>query len=113
MFDFFSNDLGDSFFTLPISNMSSLEEEDLFQVMPNKSIYIGATAKISLNKTEMKNIRLMSKNIYNQGLFILDLVHMPVNVCGMRFVLYLFASASLLNQPAGEVQLIHGKFFLY
>lgn len=46
------------------------------------SVYFGAEHQHVASGRGRQSIRLESKHVYNHGLFILDLEHMPGNACG-------------------------------
>lgn len=107
MFDFYTGD------DPVMGYVNFLNEEDavqrkLFQVMPNNSIYIGVDSENRVEGKGRESIRLHSKRRYNHGLFILDLAHMPVSICGTWVSFWLYGWDRPWPQD-GEIHIIKSK----
>ena len=65
-------------------NQSSAESSGLFRVTPSGSMYLGVdhTNTLDPNGAGRDSVRVESKLFYKQGLYIVDIAHMPGSVCG-------------------------------
>ncbi|KAE8381140.1 putative endo-1,3(4)-beta-glucanase [Aspergillus bertholletiae] len=82
-FKFFSgSDPTNGFVTY--ANQSYAESSGLIQVTDSGSFYMGVDYKteLSTNGPGRDSVRIESKEYYDEGLYIIDLQHMPGSVCG-------------------------------
>ncbi|OJZ91577.1 glycoside hydrolase family 16 protein [Aspergillus luchuensis CBS 106.47] len=82
-FDFYTGaDPTNGFVTY--ANQSYAESKGLVKVNSNGSFYMGVdhTTKLSTNGPGRESVRIGSNKYYDEGLFIIDLEHMPGSVCG-------------------------------
>lgn len=65
-------------------NQSSAESSGLFKVTSSGSMYLGVdhTNTLDPNGAGRDSVRVESKLFYKQGLYIVDIEHMPGSVCG-------------------------------
>ncbi|BCR89336.1 putative GPI anchored endo-1,3(4)-beta-glucanase [Aspergillus chevalieri] len=65
-------------------NQSSAESSGLFKVTSSGSMYLGVdhTNTLDPNGAGRDSVRVESKMFYKQGLYIVDIAHMPGSVCG-------------------------------
>lgn len=65
-------------------NQSSAESSGLFKVTSSGSMYLGVdhTNTLDPNGAGRDSVRVESKLFYKQGLYIVDIGHMPGSVCG-------------------------------
>lgn len=69
------------------------------------SIYLGVDHKRVFPSSGRKAIRVLSNKVYNHGLFIADVTHLPTNICGV------WPALRLLGQQwpkGGEIDLVEG-----
>jgi hypothetical protein len=87
-FEFFTGD-DPSGGTVNYLNYNAAIDQGLFKILPDNSIYIGVDSE---NKaaTGRNSVRIKSKAVYNHGLFILDLAHMPGSACGGKCLFAMF-----------------------
>ncbi|KAE8356403.1 putative endo-1,3(4)-beta-glucanase [Aspergillus coremiiformis] len=66
------------------TNQSYAESSGLIEVTSSGSFYMGVDYKttLSANGPGRDSVRIESKEYYNEGLYIIDLQHMPGSVCG-------------------------------
>ncbi|KAF5863751.1 hypothetical protein ETB97_009386 [Aspergillus alliaceus] len=66
------------------ANQSYAESSGLIQVTESGSFYMGVDYKttLSANGPGRDSVRIESKEYYDEGLYIIDLEHMPGSVCG-------------------------------
>ncbi|CAL5872913.1 uncharacterized protein PFLUO_LOCUS7182 [Penicillium psychrofluorescens] len=69
------------------------------------SVYIGVD-NTSVTTTGRNSVRISSTNTYTQGLFILDLAHMPDSTCGSWPAFWLLGSGTWPDN--GEIDIIEG-----
>ncbi|PYH70200.1 putative GPI anchored endo-1,3(4)-beta-glucanase, partial [Aspergillus vadensis CBS 113365] len=82
-FDFYTGaDPTNGFVTY--ANQSYAESKGLVKVNSNGTFYMGVdhTTKLSTNGPGRESVRIGSNKYYDEGLFIIDLEHMPGSVCG-------------------------------
>ncbi|KAK7607074.1 mixed-linked glucanase precursor [Phyllosticta paracitricarpa] len=73
------------------------------------TVKIAVDAKTKLQGNAGRNsIRITSKNKYNKGLFVFDVVHMPPSVCGLWPALWLLGEPEAEWPKNGEVDIIEG-----
>lgn len=70
-------------------------------------IAVDATNKLYGNAGR-NSIRITSRNNYNKGLFIFDVIHMPPSVCGLWPALWLLGEPEAEWPKYGEVDIIEG-----
>ncbi|PWY74332.1 hypothetical protein BO70DRAFT_296781, partial [Aspergillus heteromorphus CBS 117.55] len=106
LFDFYTGaDPTNGFVTY--SNQSYAESTGLVKVNTNGSFYIGVdhTNTISTTGAGRESVRIESNKYYDQGLFIIDLAHMPGSACGTWPAFWSTGS----NWPDdGEIDIIEG-----
>ncbi|KAF7169730.1 hypothetical protein CNMCM5623_002382 [Aspergillus felis] len=65
-------------------NQSSAEQSGLVKVTSSGSFYMGVDYENTLNPNGpgRESVRIETKNYYTQGLYVIDLEHMPGSICG-------------------------------
>lgn len=65
-------------------NQSNAESSGLFKVTSSGSMYLGVdhTSTLDPNGVGRDSVRVESKQFYKQGLYIVDIAHMPGSICG-------------------------------
>lgn len=76
--------------------------------MPNKSIYIGVDHKNKATGRGRDSVRVHSSALYNHGLFIVDLAHMPASVCG-TWPAFWFYGRNREWPDNGEINVLESK----
>jgi hypothetical protein len=107
MMDFFAGQDPSSGHVTFLSKEAAIEK-GLFKTLPNNSVYIGVDSTNRASEDGRDSIRLHSKKRYNQGLFILDLSHIPSSVCGSWVAFWLFGWDHPWPQ-GGEMHILNGK----
>ncbi|KAF2642369.1 hypothetical protein P280DRAFT_395567 [Massarina eburnea CBS 473.64] len=84
-------------------NQADAQAQNLFTITDD-------TVKISVDSTNITpdgraSVRLQSKKLYNRGLFVLDLVHMPASTCGSWPSFWTLGSAKPWPEN-GEIDII-------
>ncbi|GLA35900.1 hypothetical protein AnigIFM63309_001283 [Aspergillus niger] len=105
-FDFYTGaDPTNGFVTY--ANQSYAESTGLVKVNSNGTFYMGVdhTTKLSTNGPGRESVRIGSNKYYDEGLFIIDLQHMPGSVCGTWPAFW----STGKNWPTdGEIDIIEG-----
>ncbi|KAL2862687.1 glycoside hydrolase family 16 protein [Aspergillus lucknowensis] len=89
-------------------DQAAAEAAGLVKVNDN-SIYMGVDSTTVVTEGGRQSVRLTSKNIYNHGLVIIDLTHMPGNVCGLWPAFWMVGPDWAAG---GEVDIIEGVSLL-
>ncbi|KAJ5618757.1 hypothetical protein N7510_002741 [Penicillium lagena] len=71
----------------------------------DEAVYIGVD-NTAVTTTGRNSVRISSTNTYNQGLFILDLGHMPASACGSWPAFWLLGNGTWPDN--GEIDIIEG-----
>ncbi|OJJ76633.1 hypothetical protein ASPBRDRAFT_115571, partial [Aspergillus brasiliensis CBS 101740] len=105
-FDFYTGaDPTNGFVTY--ANQSYAESSGLVKVNSNGTFYMGVdhTTKLSSNGPGRESVRIASNKYYDEGLYIIDLQHMPGSVCGTWPAFWSVGK----DWPAdGEIDIIEG-----
>ena len=69
------------------------------------SIYLGVDHSTVATKPGRQSVRMTSKKVYNRGLFVADIAHMPTNTCGVWPAFWLLGT----DWPNdGEIDIVEG-----
>lgn len=80
-------------------------KDGLAVAYPNR-LYLGADRTTKLNGTKRRSVRVHSKSVYNGGLFIVDVEHMPVG-CGTWPAFWMYGEDAAHRWPSwGEFDII-------
>ncbi|RDW79847.1 hypothetical protein BP6252_04485 [Coleophoma cylindrospora] len=85
--------------------------QPLIKSLPNNQSYFGVDSVTDLTNSNARgraSVRLQSNNIYNHGLFIADIAHMPASVCGTwpAFWTVGLPSSTVVYPTHGEIDII-------
>ncbi|RDW92231.1 hypothetical protein BP5796_01625 [Coleophoma crateriformis] len=117
MFSFFTDNDPSSGFVDYKSKADALAYEvngaaqPLIKSLPNNQSYFGVDSVTNLANSNVRgraSVRLQSSNIYNHGLFIADIAHMPASVCGTwpAFWTVGLPSSAVVYPTHGEIDII-------
>ena len=108
MFDFITYD-DPSHGYVTYVNQSTAESLGILK-QQNGKLYMGADHTNVASGRGRNSIRVSSKAVYNHGLFILDMDHIPDNQCGTWPAFWTFGP----NWPnSGEIDIIEGLHSFY
>ncbi|KAH7072571.1 beta-1,3-1,4-glucanase [Paraphoma chrysanthemicola] len=104
-FDFFQDKDPTEGYVDYVSRADALES-GLIKVH-NSSVYLGVDHSTEAHGRGRRSVRMESKKLYNHGLFIVGLYHMPASICGVWPAFWTFEP----NHPwpeLGELDIIEG-----
>lgn len=103
-FDFFTGEDPSNGFVTYLDRASA-ENTGIIGVKPDGSVFMGvdSTTVLNPNGPGRNSVRVESKKVYDHGLFIADLKHMPSNACGVWPAFWTVGS----NWPThGEIDIV-------
>ena len=107
MFDFYKDNDPLSGYVNFVDKETAINK-GLFNITSNGSIYIGVDSENKASERGRDSIRLHSNKNYSHGLFVLDLAHIPSNVCGTWVAFWLVGWGRSFPE-SGEIHVIEGE----
>ena len=90
-------------YTYYVGNITAVQEG--YKYLGPDAIYLGVDHSKVFPKTGRRAVRVASNKVYNHGLFIADVTHLPTNICGVWPALWLLGQQW---PKGGEVDLVEG-----